>query len=158
MFKDCRKKIFNLSIVLVMVATVGMVATLYINESVSKGWFLADGHIKFLFTLFVLMFLIFYILLVIHAILKQSIKKTVCRATNFKILILSVVLFYPLSWQVDRVNIMKDEMEILLNSESEMQCLNPESPLSILDKIVTESYALLCSHDCPCSGNPMIFK
>lgn len=103
------------------------------------------------------MFLIFYTILVITAFTKYSVKKKLCSATNFKIFVLSWCLFYPLSDQVNSLNAKIAEMELLMSPEPK-NCLNNKSPLSSLNGFTNEGYKLLCSEECPCNGNPEIFK
>mgnify|MGYP000011392273 CR=1 FL=1 len=111
----------------------------------------------FLFSIFVLMYLCFYTILVITAFLKFSVKKKLCTFTNFKIYILSYFLLYPLQ---NRVNTMQEKrlnMEALLVPNS-ITCADPTSPLATLNKLYSDAYNLVCSKDCPCSGNPMLYK
>ena len=74
MFKGFRKALFNISIILVLVATAGMYAINLIVSKLSRGWYLGHQNLGYLFSLFVLMFLIFYTLLVISALTKYSVK------------------------------------------------------------------------------------
>lgn len=97
MFKSFRRAMFNISIILVIVATAGMFVVNYLVDKLSNGWYISSQNLTFLFSLFVLMYLIFYTLLVISAFLKYTAKRKLCTASNFKILILSYLLFYPLS-------------------------------------------------------------
>ena len=48
-------------------------------------------------------------------------------------------------------------MEELLKPDPK-SCLNPKSPLAMLNGYTNEGYKLLCSEECPCNGNPEIFK
>ena len=97
MFKNFRKALFNISIILVIVATAGMVVVNYMVDSLSNGWYIQQRNLGFLFSLFVLMYLIFYTLLVVTAFIKFSAKRKICTASNFKIIVLSWILFYPFS-------------------------------------------------------------
>lgn len=48
-------------------------------------------------------------------------------------------------------------MDELLTTDAS-SCHDPDSPLSTMNKIMREGYSLLCSQDCPCSGNPLLFR
>ena len=111
----------------------------------------------FLFSIFVLMYLCFYTILVITAFLKFTVKKKLCTFTNFKIYILSYFLLYPLQNRVTSMQDKRLNMESLLIPNSE-NCADPSSPLSTLNKLYAEAYELVCSKECPCSGNPMLYK
>ena len=89
--------------------------------------------------------------------MKYSVKQKLCTATNFKIFVLSWLLFYPLSDQVYSLNKKIAEMEVLLKPDHKT-CLNAKSPLSMLNGYTNEGYKLLCSEECPCNGNPEIFR
>ena len=58
----------------------------------------------FLFSIFVMMYIVFYVALVFAAFMKYSVKKKLCTWTNTKILVVSYVLFYPLSDAVSSLN------------------------------------------------------
>jgi len=103
------------------------------------------------------MYLFFYTLLVVTAFLKYSTKRKLCTATNLKIFILSYCLFYPLSDQVYRLSSTLSSLDVLLNPSSST-CSNPSSPLSLFSKITNDGYSLVCSKECPCSGNPILYR
>ena len=48
-------------------------------------------------------------------------------------------------------------MELLLEPKPS-NCMDPASQLSTFTKIVTEGYQKVCSKECPCSGNPMLYR
>ena len=48
-------------------------------------------------------------------------------------------------------------MEKLLEPNKD-NCVNPKSPLNTFNKISKDGMKILCSKECPCSGNPQIFQ
>lgn len=104
MFKDLRSCIFNLCLGMVIASVIGMCSIYYAIEKVSNGWYLAQKSLKFLFFIFVVLYLIFYIGLFVTAMIKYRIKQKLCTYTNMKIIILSYLIFIPLSSMVDRLN------------------------------------------------------
>ena len=92
------KPLFNLSNILVVVAIGGMVAIHYLKETLGNGWYLKSDNVGFLFTLFFLMFIIFYVTMAAIAFLKYSMKKKFCTAMNCKTMCISILLLYPLNW------------------------------------------------------------
>jgi hypothetical protein len=128
MFGGLRKAIFNLSIVLLFVFTSLMVGMHYLMINQSRGWYLGNGHISFLFKFFCFFVIAFYTALAVLALLKFSVKRKLCTVTNLKIFIVSVLLFYPLSWQVNKLRKHKEAMEKLIANKHET-CLNPDSPM-----------------------------
>lgn len=157
MFKGFRKALFNLSLILVIVAAAGMIIVNYLVDSMSNGWYIHNQNLGFLFSIFVLMYLIFYTLLCITAFLKYNVKRKLCTASNFKILILSYLLYYPLGDQVSSLNSKIETMKALMIPSADT-CSNPESPLNTFQKVINDGYNILCSKECPCSGNPMLYR
>jgi hypothetical protein len=126
------------------VAVIGM-STCHIGaERLSDGWYFSQSKLKFLYQLFVFMFIMFYTSLTVLALIKFKIKKRFCTYTNIKIVALSFILFIPLSTQVQRVYNHFKRVEVYLNPEKS-QCTDTESPMLVFQKIQNNAYNLLCS-------------
>ena len=78
--------------------------------------------------------------------------------SNIKIAFLGALLFYPMSFQVDVLRKEHERMDFLTNYTRDSSCDNPDSPFSMFGNIFEQSSDLFCSKDCPCNGNPMLFK
>ena len=157
MFKDLRQLIYVASIVVVIISVGGMIGMQYLMEKWTNGFFLGQGNIRFLFKIFLALFLVFYCLLVTTALLKYVAKRRLCTKTNWKIVILSVLAIYPLSWKAKDTRETRSYIKSLLEP-SEKSCSNKNSPLYFMNLITDQGYHVLCSMDCPCNGNPMIFQ
>ena len=97
-FKDMRKMMFFIGIIVAIVSTIGLISVHYIVENLTSGWFLGEQNWQFLYKLFIFFFFTSYTFLVVIATIKYTASKKVCSATNFKLMILSGLLFYPLGW------------------------------------------------------------
>jgi len=99
MLKGLRKTIYNVGLILVIVSTGAMYAINVIVSKLDNGWYLQNQNLGFLFSLFVLLYLIAYTSMVLLAGFKYNHdeKKRLCTETNFKLVVLSMLLFYPLS-------------------------------------------------------------
>ena len=97
-FKNMRKMMFFIGTIVSVVSTIGLIAVHYIVEEMTSGWFIGEHNWQFLYKLFIFFFFVSYTFLVVIATIKYSSSKKVCSATNFKLVILSGILFYPLGW------------------------------------------------------------
>ena len=61
-------------------------------------------------------------------------KKNLCNLTNFKLIVIAVLLLNPLGWQLDVVRNKSSRIKMLLDSNiTRGNCQNPDSPLSYLN-------------------------
>ena len=99
MIKSLRRLIFNVCIICVLVSTGGMYAISIVVDKLSKGWYLQNDNLGFLFSLLVLIYLIAFTTMVLMAAFKYSNdeSKKLCSETNCKLFVLSWMMFYPLS-------------------------------------------------------------
>lgn len=134
MLKDLRSCVFNVSLAMVIVATIGMVTVNIGMNTASDGFYLAQSKLRFLYLIFILMFLVFYTTLVVFALTKYSLKRKMCTFTNIKIIVLSIVLLYPLSDEVGKMNERYSAMKTLVEPRS-VNCADSESPMYVFSKI-----------------------
>ena len=98
-----------------------------------------------------------YATLAIRASMKYGKTKELFNMTNAKLILLSAILLYPLGLNVQILQQKHERMQILLSVNS-TACANPDSPMCMFSQLYTQSFDLLCTKSCPCSGNPMMFK
>jgi hypothetical protein len=110
MFAELRKAILNLSIILTLVFAGIMTGMNYLIINQSRGWYINQKTISVLFKLSCFFLILFYTAMVALVILKYSVKRKLCTVTNVKLLSVSFILFYPLSWQVDKIRSHKQEV------------------------------------------------
>jgi hypothetical protein len=103
------------------------------------------------------MYLFFYTALFSTAMIKFSIKRKLCTYTNLKIIMVSVLVVIPLSSMVERIDKKYKAIESIIQP-NEQSCLAINSPMTVFSKVLKDSYELTCSKQCPCSGNPMLYK
>ena len=94
-------------------------------------------------------------MLIIRTFRKYQRTLKIFNMSNLKMVVFGMLLWYPLSYQVNVLWTQKDRMEILLDPSS---CGNLDSPLTKFSKLYDDASGLLCSTDCPCSGNPKLFE
>ena len=111
---DIRKAIFNIVVILLFAFTGLMIGMHYAMVAQSNNWYFGNANIVFLFKLAAFFVISLYSGLAIMALLKYSVKRRLCSVTNIKIIVISVLLFYPLSWQVNKIRKHKETMEDLL--------------------------------------------
>lgn len=66
-------------------------------EKLSNGTYLSQSKLKFLYLIFVFMYLVFFTSVIVLAAIKFQIKRRYFTYTNIKILTLSFILYVPLS-------------------------------------------------------------
>ena len=81
--------------------------------------------------------------------------RKLCTETNCKLLVVTWLLYYPLSDQLHVLRSRTQQMNLLLEPTLD-NCFGPntKSPLSYFHKITIDADQILCSHTCPCSANP----
>jgi hypothetical protein len=157
MCKDFRKTTYIICFVLVLVSTSFLIGFYHLVNNLSNGWLLNQNALTVMFKIFAAMFTFCYTVLAVRATSKFMQNRELFCMTNFKLVLLSVILLMPLAYEVDLLNKKGARMEFLLKDDAS-SCSNLDSPMSYFSRLYAQNYRLLCSIDCPCSGNPMLYK
>jgi hypothetical protein len=140
---------------LILISTAAMVGIYYTVDGLSKSWFIGEHLWTGTFIVFAVMYSFFYLMLIIRTFRKYQKTLKIFNMSNLKMIIFGMLLWYPLSYQVNVLWTQKDRMAAMLEPSA---CGNPDSPLSRFEKLYEDGSGLLCSTECPCSGNPKLFE
>ena len=153
--KSIQKTLYLWSILMIILSTAAMMGIYYIVNSLSQSWFIGEHLWTGTFIVFTALYSFFYLMLIIRTFRKYQRTKKIFNISNFKMMFFGMLLWYPLSYQVNVLWNQKDVMETLLDTSA---CGNPDSPLSKFNKLYEDASGLFCSENCPCSGNPKLFE
>lgn len=118
----CQQSIMYFSYVLSIICACTSSILLYLCSTLTNNTFLPTVLFIILQNSFIastVVFVVAFLILLINAAYEYFLYRRLCSCTNFRLVILSVLLIYPYTWSVVFVNQQKDRLDsFLVNSNS----------------------------------------
>ena len=139
----CQQSIIYFSFILSVICSCTSSVLLYLCSTLTNNTFLPTVLFTILQNSFIastVIFVVAFLLLIINAAYEYIIFRRLCSCTNFRLIILSVLLIYPYTWSVVFVNQQKERFDSFLVNQNSVDNMNytnnKDSPLFDLSSII----------------------